>query len=404
MGEFVMPSLGADMDAGTLVEWLKQPGETVHHGDVIAVVETQKGAIEVEVFQDGEIRKLLVEEGTKVPVGTPLAVIGGEGEEPTAAVEAPAEAAAPAPAPAEAATAPAEAAPAPSEPAVQPPPPPPSGRSRASPAARRLAAERGVDLETLSGSGPDRAVVARDVETAMAEAKAETPAHPARPRLDLAEMRKAIAAAMAKAKREIPHYYLSHEVDIEAAQAFLDKENAERAPDKRLLLSVLLLKATALALKKHTQFNGFYTDGEFRKSERIHVGAAVAIRGGGLVAPAIHDLDQASLDTIMDRLRDLVARVRTGTLRSSELSDPTVTVSSLGERGVDALYGVIYPPQVALVGFGTPNVRPRVVEGRIEPRRALTASLAADHRVSDGHRGALFLAEIDRLLQEPETL
>lgn len=403
MAEFRMPSLGSDMEAGTLVEWLKKPGDSVSRGDIIAVVETQKGAIEVEVFQDGQVDKLLVEEGTKVPVGTPLAVIDGESGEAEPA----------APRPEAEAAAPTAEAPQPGTPAAAPPAarqaPPPAGQLRASPAARHLAAERGIDLADLTGSGPGGAIVAADVEAAeakakpAAEAKREKPPK-ARGGLDLAEMRKAIAAAMAKSKREIPHYYLSQEIDIEAAQAFLERTNALRSPDERLLLSVLLLKATALALKKHTQFNGFHTDQGFEAAEHIHVGAAIAIRGGGLVAPAIHDVDAASLDDIMAGLRDLVSRVRAGRIRSSELSDPTVTVSSLGDRGVDALYGVIYPPQVALVGFGTPNVRPRVVDGEVRARRALTASLAADHRVSDGHRGALFLAEIDRLLQTPEEL
>jgi pyruvate dehydrogenase E2 component (dihydrolipoamide acetyltransferase) len=169
-------------------------------------------------------------------------------------------------------------------------------------------------------------------------------------------------------------------------------------------MGVLFVKAVALALKKFPELNGFDHGGRFEAAAGIHVGTATAIRGGGLLAPAIHDVDTLDLDTLMDRLRDLVARVRAGTLRSSELSDPTITVSSLGERGVDRLYGIIYPPQVAIVGFGTPSPRPWVVDGQVVPRTLVTATLSADHRHSDGHRGALFLAEVGQHLQEPETL
>jgi pyruvate dehydrogenase E2 component (dihydrolipoamide acetyltransferase) len=171
-----------------------------------------------------------------------------------------------------------------------------------------------------------------------------------------------------------------------------------------LLLQVLILRAVALALRSRPGFNGFHTGEGFQPSERIHIGTAVAIRGGGLVAPAIHDVDRLTLDELMARLRDLVSRVRSGMLRSSELTDPTVTVSSLGERGAEALFGVIYPPQVAILGFGTPALRPWVAEARVEARPIMTASLAADHRVTDGHLGGLLLADIDRLLQQPEKL
>ena len=165
-----------------------------------------------------------------------------------------------------------------------------------------------------------------------------------------------------------------------------------------------MLKAVAGALGKAPEFNGFFTAEGFQPGVGIHVGTAIAIRGGGLVAPAIHDADKLSLDEMMARLRDLVTRARSGALRSSELSDPTITVTNLGERGVETVFGVIYPPQVALVGFGMPVERPWAIGGEITARRVMTATLAADHRASDGHRGALFLADIDRRLQNPETL
>jgi pyruvate dehydrogenase E2 component (dihydrolipoamide acetyltransferase) len=217
-------------------------------------------------------------------------------------------------------------------------------------------------------------------------------------------MRRAIAAAMARSKREIPHYYLSTAVDLTRALAWLEAANAARPPAERLLLAALLLKAVAHALGKMPEFNGFFTASGFQPGLGIHVGTAIAIRGGGLVAPAIHDADKLSLDELMACLRDLVARARSGALRSSELSDPTITVTSLGERGVETVFGVIYPPQVALVGLGMPVERPWAEDGTVVARRVLTATLSADHRASDGHRGALFLADIDRRLQNPETL
>jgi pyruvate dehydrogenase E2 component (dihydrolipoamide acetyltransferase) len=217
-------------------------------------------------------------------------------------------------------------------------------------------------------------------------------------------MREAIAAAMSRSKREIPHYYLSHAVDLTPASDWLARRNAEVPPERRVLMGALFIKAVALTLVRFPELNGFDRDGRFEPATGIHVGSATAIRGGGLVAPAIHDADRLDLETLMARLRDLVARVRAGQLRSSELSDPTITVSSLGERGVDRLYGVVYPPQVAIVGFGTPSRRPWVLDPEVVPRTVVDVTLAADHRHSDGHRGALFLAQLGQRLQEPETL
>jgi len=384
-----MPSLGADMEAGTLVEWLKKPGEPVKRGEIIAVVETQKGAIEIEVFETGVMGEILVQPGTKVPVGKALARILAPGE----AAGAP-----PAP-PAPVAEAPAQ----PPKPAIAPAAPlqplATGARPLASPAARRLASGRGIDLAGLSGSGPGGAIISADVALA-----GKKPAPPRKPGLDLAEMRKAIGVAMARSKRDIPHYYLGASIDLTRSASFLERTNVGRPPDRRIVVGALLVKAVALALRRAPAFNGFYRDGAFAPSKAIHVGLAVALRGGGLVAPAIHDTDALDLEAVMAATRDLVERSRTGRLRGSEMMDPTITLTALGDRGVDSVTGVIFPPQVAIVGFGRPALRPWVVEGRVEPRQIVQASLAADHRVSDGHAGALFLADIDRLLQEPEKL
>jgi pyruvate dehydrogenase E2 component (dihydrolipoamide acetyltransferase) len=390
-----MPSLGADMEAGTLVEWLVKPGDRVKRGDVVAVVETQKGAIEIEIFEAGQIDQILVGLNTKVPVGTPLAQIRTELEGPLGAISA-------------AAPAGPLAAPPLARAPVAPPSPPPvapaaPARARASPAARRLAEARGIDLSTVTGSSPAGAITYADVERRLGEAVAP----PEKKRalwLDLDAMRTAIAAAMARSKREIPHYYLEHQVDVTACEQWLTQKNATRPPDTRLLIGALAIKSAALAARRFPAFNGLYRDGKFEPASAVHAGVAIAIRGGGLAAPSLHEADQISLDELMAGMRDLVQRTRAGRIRSSELSDPTITVTSLGERGVETLYGIIYPPQVAIVGFGKIVTRPWIVDGAVGPRSVITITLSADHRVSDGHAGALFLAEIGRLLQEPEKL
>jgi len=377
MTEFRMPSLGADMEAGTLVEWLVKPGDKVKRGDVVAVVETQKGAIEIEIFHDGVVSELAVAVGQSVPVGTVLARLDGEMTS------------APPPAP------PASA------PIVATPPPAPSGRVQISPAARRLAAERGVDIQQLQGTGPGGAISVADVEAACAAPAPETPRR--RAGFDPAAMRQAIAAAMSRSKREIPHYYLSQTVEVSAALAYLERLNRDRSPLERVLPAALFLRAIAQAITKLPELNGFWEDGRFRPGDGVHIGWAIALRGGGLVAPAIRDADKRSLDELMAAMRDLVQRARGYGLRSSELSDPTITVTSLGDRGAESVLPIIYPPQVAMIGIGRVVTRPWVVDGAIGPRPVVTMTLAGDHRASDGHRGGLLLAEIDRFLREAEA-
>jgi len=217
-------------------------------------------------------------------------------------------------------------------------------------------------------------------------------------------MRRAIARSMSHSKREIPHYYLATHIDLDEAMRWLELQNAERSISKRILPAALLLKATALGLREIPELNGHWIDDGFRPSPSIHLGVAVSIREGGLVAPAIHDADQLDLDEMMERLRDLVNRARSWRLRSSEMSDPTITVTNLGDRGVETAFPVIIPPQVAMVGFGKVVDTVVAVDGSPSIHPVVHATLAGDHRVTDGHRGGLFLATIDRLLQEPESL
>ncbi|MDO8107049.1 dihydrolipoamide acetyltransferase family protein [Isoptericola sp. b441] len=416
MAEFRMPSLGADMDEGTLVSWLVGVGDHVERGQVVAEVDTEKSVIEVETFDTGTVSELLVHEGERVPVGTPLAVIA----EGVGAAQPRRRAVPTRTRPGTRATTTEAAA----KPATKPAAVPlvrGAARVAASPLARRHAAALGVDLATVTGTGPGGAVTTSDVETA---------AHPVRPALTVepepapvvdepapvapvvprsgadrqASMRHAVAEAMARSKREIPHYYLAADVDMAHATRWLEAHNTSVPVTERVLVAALQLKATALALRAVPELNGHWVDGEHRPAEHVHLGVAIALRGGGLVAPAVHDADRLALPEMMAALHDLVARVRAGKVRSSEYADPTATVTNLGDQGVDVAYPVINPPQLAMVAFGRVRERPWAVDGMLAVRPVLTVTLAADHRATDGRRGATFLAALDDLLQRPNDL
>ncbi len=499
MGEFRMPALGADMEEGKLVEWLVKPGDYVHRGDMVAVIDTDKADIDVESFEDGVVAELLVEVGTTVPVGGVLARItqtpaaGAAPAGPSAAgpahpAPAPTRAGAeptrpPRPAPkhpvaGRTATAPvretapvSEASPEPAgfvsppvrrlahglgvdiarlhgtgrngavtradvEAAVRGPAPgePAIHRVRSSPRARRLAVELGVDLAAVRGTGPEGAVTEADIrnsvgvaaerraaeESATAEpaeqpaektaeqpapGKTRPPGREPREAADRAEsLRRAIGTLMTRSKKTIPHYYLSTTLDLQAALSWMEEANLTRPITARLVPAALLLKSAAMAAREVPEVNGFFTDGAFHPSAAVHLGVAVALRRGGLVAPAIHDADTLGLDLLMERLRDLVGRARAGRLQRAEMADPTITVTNLGDLGVESVFGVIYPPQVALVGLGRVLEQPFARNGLIGVRPIVTATLSADHRVSDGLRGGRFLARMNELLQKPEEL
>jgi pyruvate dehydrogenase E2 component (dihydrolipoamide acetyltransferase) len=338
MIEFKLPSLGADMTEGKLLAWHVQPGDHVRRGQVVAVVDTSKSAIDVEIWNEGVVQELRVPVGDKVPVGTVLATLLAPGEAPP---EVPAR---------------------PKAPAAPPEPP--------------------------------------GDQAPMGAVQMVVPAAPDRQQ----DMRQAIAAAMSRSKREIPHYYLAETFSLQVAMDWLQQRNAGLPITERLLPAVLLLKAVAVALRRTPALNGFYVDGQFHPGAAVHAGVAISLRGGGLVAPAIHDVQGKSLEQLMHDLSDLVKRARAGTLRSSEISDATITVTNLGDQAIESVFGVIYPPQVALVGFGGIVTRPWVVGGTVSAQSVLCATLAADHRVSDGHQGALFLAELRDLLQQPQAL
>lgn len=458
-----MPSLGADMENGILQEWLVAPGDQISKGDPVAVVETAKSAIEVECFETGTVGQLLVEPGTTVPVGAPLALIEPTAAKPRSRKRTGAKAtgehtkAAP-PAPAE----PSRAAAAERKPKAVPVAAPASadgGHAEAGPLIRHLAEQRGIDLQTLQGSGPGGRVTRTDIDRAVGSAArsprlratplarrlageltvdlstltgtgergairaadvrkaAEGPASPPSPTRRAApppapsrsgtgatSARQVTAALMARANHEIPHYYLATTVDMAAAMDWLHEQNRRRPPDERILPAALLLKAAALAAREVPELNGYWTEDHFAPGDGVHLGVAVSLRGGGLVAPALHDADSISLGELMATLKDLVVRARGGRLRGTEVSTATLTVTSLGDQGVETIFGVIHPPQVALVGFGRIVERPCAVDGMIGVRPQVTATLSADHRATDGVTGARYLTAVDRILQHPEEL
>jgi pyruvate dehydrogenase E2 component (dihydrolipoamide acetyltransferase) len=276
--------------------------------------------------------------------------------------------------------------------------------------ARKLAAERGIDIGRVAGSGPGGAITRADVErwTQASQQPAKPAAAPevtpsAETDRALA-MRQAIAAAVSRSKREIPHYYLATDIVLEPALQWLQTANLNRPVRDRMLPAVLMLKAVALALAKYPEFNGYWIDGAFRAGAAVHPGVAVSLRGGGLIVPAVRNADQKPLAQLSLELGDIITRARENRLRASEISDATITITNLGDLGVETVYGVIYPPQVALVGFGRVTERAWAENGLLGVRPVVTATLAADHRATDGHRGSLFLSEIARALQNPEQL
>lgn len=454
VADFRMPSLGADMEAGTVVEWRVAPGDVVRRGDVVVVIETEKATIEAEVFVDGVVDQLVVEVGQEAEVGALLATLTASGEEASLTLtETPTAAPAPLtparPAPSAVDARPRHVTHSPlvrhlaeqahldlvavdgtgaggaltrrdveraiadrgyADPHARAAPPVAfggePGRVKASPLARRRAAALGIDLKHVTGTGPEGAVVTADLvgvtpSTDQGASPAVASRH--RPAADASFRRRvALGNLMARSKREIPHYYLSTTVEVGGPWDRLREANERRPVAGRVLPAAVLLWATAQAAAEVPVMNGHWVDGVFVPGDAVHLGVAISLRGGGLVAPSLRDAERCSVAELMVRLRDLVGRARTGALRTSELSDPTITVTNLGDQGVESVFGVIYPPQVALVGFGTVVERPWAVDGMLAVRPVLTATLSADHRASDGHDGARFLTLLAHHLQEPE--
>ena len=381
MIEFRMPSLGADMEDGTLIEWKKKTGDAVKRGDCIAEVETQKGLIEIEVFDEGIIDEILIPEGTKVPVGTIMAMI-----KPSSVSL--------------------ETKPTTLQPTEEKITEPilieniEEKSIKASPLARRIASDNHIDISKIKGTGEDGVITKDDVEQVIRQQK---PTETAKKIPSTETIRAAVAAAMSKSNREIPHYYLEKKINITQALVWLKEQNKERKVTARLLPVVLFIKATAKTLTGFPDLNAVWENGLQPKTS-INIGFVVSLRTGGIIVPAISNANLKSIDEIMETLNDIIPRARALKLRSSELSDSTITLTSLGEGGADSVFGVIYPPQVAVIGFGSISDQPFAENGMLGIRSVVSVSLAGDHRATDGLTGSRFLSALDTNLQNPEIL
>jgi pyruvate dehydrogenase E2 component (dihydrolipoamide acetyltransferase) len=434
ISEVVMPQMGADMVEGTIVKWLKHDGDAVERGEIIAEIETDKANVEIEAFDGGVFRATLASEGDLVPVGTIIAIIaapeddiskyaatapasasppvGAQSAAPATGSAAPTTKLAPTNTPVPPATAPAlpaEAArPLPSAPTArtdrssdlsQPPAAP--TRLRISPVARNLAEQQNVDLGTIRGTGPDGRIIRRDVEGAIS-AGPSAPPTTAQPTAQ-SKMRQAIARRMSQSKREAPHYYLLLDVDMTDAMEFRRQFNETLAAGAHVSINDLIVRACALALQRHPEFNTTLVADQITHHDAQHVCIAIAL-DDGLIAPAILDAGTKPLAQIAAGARDLAERAKTGALRPREITDGTFTITNLGAYGVETLIGIIQPPQTAILGVGTVMPQPAVRDGVIVIRQLMKVALSADHRVTDGAQGAQFLSEIKRILEHPLLL
>jgi pyruvate dehydrogenase E2 component (dihydrolipoamide acetyltransferase) len=420
MPEITMPRLSDTMEEGTLATWLKQPGDQVHRGDVLAEIETDKATMELESFEEGLLERILVQAGETVPIGQPIAIVGsGDG-----ATTAPA-----APSPAETASrieaAPEVEAPAPPPAAAPAPPPaapPPEGRPvKASPMARAIARDHGIDLTTVTGSGPGGRVVKADVEALAAgdggrAAPAPAPTGPPAPaapapapaaaaddveEVPLTSMRRTVARRLVESMQSAPHFYLTIQVDADALLGLRGELN-RRLADEGIKLSVndLLVKACAVTLRAHPDINASWAGDKILRHRRIHVGIAVAVEGG-LIVPVVRDTDQKSVSQISREAKALAERARAGKLRPEEFTGGTFTVSNLGMFGIDQFTAVINPPEAAILAVGTTSPEPVVRDGRLATRQRMKLTMSIDHRTVDGATGAQFLADLKRVLEEP---
>jgi len=445
----LMPALSPTMTEGKLAKWLKKQGDDVKAGDVIAEIETDKATMEVEAVDEGRLQSILVPEGTEgVKVNAPIAVLLGEGEDPKAAA-APAPAPAPKPAPATAA-APAAKPAAPSAAPSSPPPAAPTapaaqpaaattdgegGRIFASPLARRLAAEAGIELKSLAGSGPHGRIVKTDVEAVKAKGPAARPvaappvaavapaAQPAAPASALSAaavagkiahhvvphttIRKVIARRLVESKQQIPHYYLTIDCEIDSLLKLRADLNA-KAPEKgegvyKLSVNDLVIKALAVALRRVPAANAAWSDDGIVMFDSVDISVAVAIPAG-LITPIIRDADKKGLAAISNEMKGLAARAREGKLKLEEFQGGTFSISNLGMFGIREFAAVINPPQGGILAVGAGEQRPVVKAGALAIATVMSCTLSGDHRVVDGAVGAEFLATFKKLVEDPLTL
>jgi pyruvate dehydrogenase E2 component (dihydrolipoamide acetyltransferase) len=402
-----MPKLGFDMAEGLLIRWLKREGDEVQKGEVLAEIETDKATVEVEAKASGVIRKLLVEESTSVPVGDPIAVVSEADEEID--VEALVGAAA------------AEAEEAEVEEEVEAPAaeaerereaarPAEDGRVKASPVARRLAEEHAIDLRRIDGSGPGGRVVKKDVE-ARIEAAEEAPELPVQPsipagevkRVPLSKLRAAIGRRMTRSKQQVPHFYLSAEMDAAPMMALRSQINATIPEDEKLSVNDFIVKAAALALREFPQLNAALDGDEIVRIGDINIGIAVAVEGG-LLTVVVPDADAKPLREISKLTREMAERARAGRVRPEDVEGSTFTVSNLGMYGIDHFIAIINPPEAAILAVGTVEKVPVVQEGEIQIGRGVKFTLSADHRVTDGAEAAEFMQVFRRYIEQPVRL
>ena len=452
----VMPQMGYDMHEGKVVRWLKQEGEEVIRGEVIAEIETDKATVEYEAYTGGVMGKIVAEEGETIPVGGLIAVITAPGEAipeellTDAAIS-------------DSNRPPADLAPTSVEvPAPQPAAASPQddGEVRASPIARRLAQERGVDLSTVTGTGPGGRITEADIPDQGTPAAAPTPAlvvangyikasplakrlarergidlaslngtgpegriteidvprHAPVPdglvadfaelsseKVELSRMRQAIARVTVDSKREAPHFYVSVDIDMTKAMSFRRDMNDELDAERRVSVNDLIVKASAIAIGRHPKFNSFFRDDHLQMNSAINVGIAIALESG-LIVPGINGCEGKSLVQIAVASRDLVARANSGTLRNDEYSGTTFSVSNLGMFDIESFTAIIFPPHAAVLAVGTVKEQPVVRDGELAIAQIMKANLSTDHRVADGSEAAQFLVEIKKLLENPISL
>jgi pyruvate dehydrogenase E2 component (dihydrolipoamide acetyltransferase) len=417
-----MPKLGFDMAEGTLVRWLKQVDDVINKGDVIAEIETDKATIEIETAETGTVLKHLVHEGDVVPVGADIAWVGESGETvpegdapavlPPASEAPPAEAAAPAAAPAT----PVAAAPAIADSSL------PAG-VRVSPLARRIAREKGIDLLLVKGSGPGGRIVKRDVERFVPPAAAPAPAAAAAPAgvpaptygklpdgpdieiIDTTRLRKRIGSRMVEAKQQIPHFYVTTEMDVNDLLVLRKQLNAsldENAP--RISVNDLIVKATALTLRRFPNLNSHFYGDKIVRHTRINIGIAVALPEG-LINVIARDADQTSLSVMAAQNKDMIARAREGKVRPEDIEGGTFTVSNLGPFDVDQFIAIINPPEAAILAIGAGKQVPVVREdGTVGVSTRMKITISVDHRISDGAEAAQFLQEMKKMIENPMSL
>ena len=403
----VMPQMGYDMREGTVVRWYKQEGETVDRGEVIADIETDKATVEFEAYTGGVLGRIVAEAGIAVPVGELIAIITEPGESvPDVAAPAaspPAAAAAPTPAPPAAEPAP-TAAPAPSS----------DGEVRASPIARRLARERGIDLSLVTGTGPNGRITERDVENYQAAPAAPEPAPapsvapevvaaPSDSRIELSRMRQTIARVTSDSKSTAPHFYVTAEIDMGQAMSLRRDVNDEADPENRVSVNDLMVKACALALAKHPKFNSFFRGDHLEVHGAMNIGIAIALESG-LILPGVSNCESKSLLQIAAATKDLIARANSGTLRNEEYSSTTFSISNMGMFDVESFTAIIYPPHAAILAVGSVKQQPVVRDGELAVGTMMKATLSTDHRVADGAEAGQFLMEIKRVLENPVSL